>query len=212
MIIRGLVADDHAVVRKGMVQILSALDLSAQLVLDEASCGLDALKSVESAAYDFVLLDIALPDMNGLEVLKQIHQSSPETPVLILSVYPEKQYAIRALQSGAFGYLTKESAPGELLTAVRQVLSGRRYVSESVAEALTDRLQRGESESLHEALSDREYQVLCLFGQGKSATQIAEHLSLSVKTISTYRSRILTKLELETTGELIRYALRYGLV
>lgn len=210
--IRGLVADDHAVVRKGMVQILSALDMSAQLVLDEAGCGLDALKSIESATYDFVLLDIALPDMNGLEVLKQIHQSSPDTPVLMLSVYPEKQYAIRALQSGASGYLTKESAPGELLTAVRQVLSGRRYVSESVAEALTDRLQRGESESLHAALSDREYQVLCLFGQGKSATQIAEHLSLSVKTISTYRSRILMKLELETTGELIRYALRHGLV
>lgn len=212
MIIRGLVADDHAVVRKGMVQILSDLDLSAQLVLDEASCGMEALKLMEATAYDFVLLDIALPDMNGLEVLKQIHQSAPETPVLMLSVYPEKQYAIRALQSGAFGYLTKESAPGELLTAVGQVLSGRRYVSESVAEALTDRLQRGESESLHEALSDREYQVLCLFGQGKSATQIAEYLSLSVKTISTYRSRILTKLDLETTGELIRYAVRHGLV
>lgn len=212
MIIRGLVADDHAVVRKGMVQILSELDLSAQLVLDEASCGVDALKSFEATTYDFVLLDIALPDMNGLEVLKQIQQSSPETPVLMLSVYPEKQYAIRALQSGAFGYLTKESAPGELLTAVRQVLSGRRYVSESVAEALTDRLLKGESASLHDALSDREYQVLCLFGQGKSATQIAEHLSLSVKTISTYRSRILTKLELATTGELIRYAVRHGLV
>ena len=209
--IRGLIADDHAVVRKGMVQILSALDILSELVLDEAQNGAETLAALQSAPYDFVLLDIALPDMNGLEVLKLLRHQFPSMPVLMLSIYSEKQYAIRSLQAGAAGYLTKESAPEELLTAVRQALAGGRYISQAVVETMTEGLLRGSAEVTHESLSDREYQVLSLLGQGKSISQIADYLSLSVKTVSTYRARILTKLELTTTAELIGYAVRHNL-
>jgi len=209
--IRGLVVDDHAVVRKGLVQILADLDVMRGVTLDEATSGAEMLQAVGDGSYDFVLLDIALPDMNGLDVLKQVHRLCPDLPVLMLSIYPEKQYAVRSLQAGASGYLSKESAPEELLTAVRQVLSGGRYISQNVAESLTDSLLRDRSEPTLDSLSDREYQVLCMFGQGKTVTQIADYLSISVKTVSTYRRRILTKLDLTTTAELIQYAVHHDL-
>ncbi|HRJ41185.1 MAG: response regulator transcription factor [Caldilineaceae bacterium] len=210
--IRGLVVDDHAVVRKGMVQILSDLGLTSEVSVDEASTGVEMLRIVRERPYDFMLLDIALPDMNGLEALKQLRTFQPELPVLVLSIYSEKQYALRALQAGASGYLTKESAPEELLVAVRHALQGQRYISRGVADALTEGLLRGTPEPTHESLSDREFEVLCILGQGRTISQIAEHLSLSPKTVSTYRRRILTKLELTTTAELIQYAVRNDLV
>lgn len=210
--IHGLVTDDHAVVRKGLVQILGELKLKCPLVLDEADSGLAALQATATIAYDFVLLDIALPDMNGLEVLKQLRSAHPHLPVLVLSIYPERQYALRALQAGAAGYLTKDSAAEELLAAVRQILRGESYISRAVGETLNLEMIGRVGRSPHELLSDREFEVLVLIGQGKTPTQIARFLSLSVKTVSTYRSRILSKLELNTTAELIRYAVDHELV
>lgn len=206
---RILVADDHAVVRRGVLQILD--DAPEPFVIDEASSGSEVLRVARERDYDLILLDIALPDINGMEVLNRLEEEHPDIAVLILSMYPEKQYASRTLKAGASGYLTKDSAPGELLSAVRRILAGGKYVTQSLAEELVAELTGEGGGEPHERLSDREYQVMLLMAQGKTVSAIAQELSLSVKTISTYRARILEKLELESTAEIIRYAFRHGL-
>jgi DNA-binding NarL/FixJ family response regulator len=206
--IRVLVADDHAVVRRGLLQILE--EAPDMVAAGEASTGREVLRALRQVGYDVLVLDISMPEGGGLEVLRQLQSLRPDLPVLILSVYAERQYATRTLRGGAAGYLTKDSAPDELVAAIRQVARGEKYISQSLAATLAEQLGNGER-APHEALSDRELQVLRLLASGKRITDIAEDLSLSVKTISTYRSRILTKLNLESTADLIRYALERGL-
>jgi DNA-binding NarL/FixJ family response regulator len=208
--IRVLVADDHAVVRRGLLQILE--EVPALVVAGEASTGRQVLQAVHTERYDVLVLDIAMPDIGGLEVLRQLKGLRPDLPVLILSMYSEKQYALRALKAGAAGYLTKDSAPDELTDAILVVARGGRYVTRSWAEQLVGMLGGGLEREPHEALSDREYQVMCLLAVGNTVTEIAAVLSLSVKTISTYRARIMGKLGLKNTSEIVRYALQRGLV
>jgi len=208
--IRVLVADDHAVVRRGVVQILA--ESPHIVVAGEASCGSEVLRAVRENDYDIVLLDIAMPGGSGLEVLKQLHSLKPDVQVLILSMYPEKQYAMRALKAGAAGYLTKDSAPDELIDAIDRISQGDKYITRSLAQELASELGGKADKELHEALSDREYQVMRLLAAGKSVSEIAAQLSLSVKTVSTYRTRILEKLGLKTTAEIMHYALERGLV
>ena len=208
--IRVLVADDHAVVRRGVVQILDeAPDLVAA---GEASSGRQVLQKVQENDYDVLVLDIGMPDGSGLEVLHQLRTLRPELRVLILSMYPERQYALRALKAGAAGYLTKESAPDELVAAVRRIAQGGKYITQSLAEELTAALVGETEKSPEEILSDREFQVVCMLAEGKTIAGIAEELSLSVKTISTYRARVLEKLNLSNTAEIIRYAFEHKLV
>lgn len=207
--IRVFIADDHAVVRRGMLQILE--EAPDMVAAGEASTGGEALRALRQDDYDVLVLDISMPGGGGLEVLKQLQSLRPDLPVLILSVYSEKQYATRALRAGAAGYLTKDSAPDELVTAIRQVARGGKYITASLAATLADRLDDS-SRALHEALSDRELQVMRLLASGETITDIATSLSLSVKTVSTYRARILDKLALESTADIIRYALEHNLV
>jgi len=207
---RVLVADDHAVVRRGVLQILA--EMPEVIAADEAASGREVLQAVGEQDYDLVVLDVAMPGGGGLEALKQLQALKPGMPVLILSIYPEKQYALRALRAGAAGYLTKESAPEELVAAIRHVVQGKKYISRSLAEALAAELAGQASQEPHQTLSDREYQVMCRLAAGKTVTEIAEELSLSVKTVSTYRTRILDKLNLENTAEIVRYAIQRGLV
>lgn len=208
--IRVIVADDHAVVRRGVLQILD--EAPDMVAAGEASTGRQVLREVHKHDYDVLVLDIAMPDGNGLEVLRQLQTLEPKLRVLILSMYPEKQYAVRALKAGAAGYLTKESAPDELVVAIRRVAQGGKYITQSLTEELVAELAGKAEKLLHETLSDREYQVMTLLATGKSVTDIATELSLSVKTISTYRARILDKLNLRNTAEIIRYAFEHGLV
>ena len=205
-----LIVDDHAVVRTGLKQILS--EIPDMTIADEASDAREALDKIKTNNYSVVVLDIALPGKSGLDVLKEIKTERPELPVLILSMYPEDQYAIRVLKSGAAGYMTKESAPEELVRAVRTVACGKKYISPSVAERLASQLDFTGKKELHETLSDREYQALCMIASGKPSSEIAEALSLSVKTISTYRSRILEKMNLNNNAELTTYAIQKRLI
>ena len=208
--IKMLVADDHAIVREGLKQIVAeTLDM---VVADEASSGHEVLDKVRSNEYTVVVLDISMPGGDGLNILKQIKKEKIKLPVLVLSVHPEEQYAVRVLKAGAAGYLTKESAPGELISAIRRVSSGRKYVSSLLAEKLAFDLQSEGETSLHETLSDREFQVMCMIASGKRVKDIGEELCLSVKTISTYRSRILEKMRMKNSSELTHYALKHGLV
>jgi two-component system invasion response regulator UvrY len=208
--IRVFVADDHAIVRRGLMQILA--EAPDMVVAGEASTGREVLQAMQKHDYDVLVLDIAMPEGGGLEVLQQLQTLKPDLRVLILSMYPERQYAVRALKSGAAGYLTKESVPDELIAAIRKVARGGKYVSQSLAEQLTSELRGEVEKEPHETLSDREFQVMTLLAAGKSVTDVAEELSLSVKTVSTYRARILDKLNLKSTAEIIRYALEQGLV
>jgi DNA-binding NarL/FixJ family response regulator len=205
-----LIADDHAVVRRGLTQVLA--DECAGAIVGEAATGQEAVDAVRRQAWDTVLLDINLPDKNGLEVLKEIKAVRPDLPVLILSHHAEEQYAARAYKSGAAGYLTKDSAPEELSLAIRKVLAGGRYVSPSFAEQIAGHLCGEAVAALHETLSDREHLVLCEIARGKAVSQIADELFLSVKTVSTYRARLLKKLHLSGNAELIRFALTQHLV
>ena len=207
--IRILIADDHPIVRQGLRRILS--EETDMHVLGEAETSQQALDLFENGEWDVVVLDLAMPGRGGIEVLKEIRRLRPRVPVLILSVSPEEQFAIRALKAGAAGYVTKLTAPGELVTAIRKAVSGGRYVSAQLAERLAVQASSATRPLPHDALSDREYQVLQLLAAGKTITQIARELTLSVKTISTHRSRILEKLHLRTTAELIRYALEHSL-
>jgi two-component system, NarL family, invasion response regulator UvrY len=207
---RVVVVDDHPVVREGLKRIIA--ESPEFTIAGEAGDGEEALKVVREVPCDVVLLDITLPKKNGLEVLKQLKTEQPRTPVIVLSMHSEDEYAIRMLRSGAAGYLTKESTPAHLVTAIRKVLRGGRYVSTALAEKLAFNLQSDMDRPAHEALSDREYQILCMLSSGKTVSEIAADLSLSVKTISTYRVRVLEKLRLKNNAELTRYAIKQGLV
>ncbi|MEM1125222.1 MAG: response regulator transcription factor [Bacteroidota bacterium] len=207
---RILIADDHAIVRKGLVQIIAdTMDLQ---VAAEAATADDVFALVRSQAFDVVVLDLNMGDASGLEVLKTLKAEFEDLPVLILSVHPEQQYAVRMLRAGASGYLNKDSAPELLVKALRRVADGRRYVSPAVAEELLTQMDSDVDGPPHERLSDREFQVMRLLASGNSATEIAEMLSLSVKTISTYRSRILEKMNFSNNAEITRYAIKNELV
>jgi DNA-binding NarL/FixJ family response regulator len=209
-LIKILIADDHAIVRKGIRQILS--ETPDKYAVEEACNGQEALEKVYKNNYDVVLMDISMPGRSGLDVLKQLKQEKPKTPVIILSVYPEEQYAVRALKTGAAGYLTKESAPEELIRAIKKVSrGGGKYVTASIAEKLASAIDIDLTKPPHEDLSNREYQILCMIASGKIATQISEELSLSVKTISTYRTRILKKMGMNNNAELTHYAIKNNL-
>lgn len=205
-----LLVDDHPIVRRGVRDLLMHEQLCSEI--EEVSSGEAALAAIRRKPWDLLLLDVALPDKHGLEVLKEAKIIQPKLPVLMLSLYPEKEFAMRATRAGASGYLTKQSAPSELLAAVRRVLQGGRYITEALAEQMAEALETGAEGLLHARLSDRELQVLRLIGQGKAVSLIAEDLALSVKTVSTYRARILEKLSCQTTAELIRYAIESRLV
>jgi two-component system invasion response regulator UvrY len=208
--IRVFIADDHAIVREGLKQILAE---QRDIVLaGEAETGLDALRLFRKSRCNVLLLDISLPDRNGIEVLKQIKDDKPDLAVLMLSMHREDQYAIRALKAGAAGYLTKQSAPKELVVAIRQVAAGQRYVSAQLAQVLAAQVGDGFDKPPHESLSDREYQTLTMIASGKTVGEIAQELSLSVKTISEYRSRLLAKMKLKTSAELTHYAIRNQLI
>jgi len=205
-----LIADDHTIVREGLKQIVA--ETSDMVVADEASTGHEVLNKALKNDYDVVVLDITMPGINGLDVLKQIKAQKPKLPILVLSVHPEEQYAVRVLRAGASGYLTKESAPDELITAIRKVSVGKKYVSPSLAEKLAFDLEIDHEKPLHETLSDREYQVMCMITSGRTVKDIAEELFLSEKTISTYRARILEKMKMKSNIELTHYAIKHGLV
>ncbi|HVN70555.1 MAG TPA: response regulator transcription factor [Desulfomonilia bacterium] len=208
--IRVLVADDHPIVREGVKQILS--ETSDIVVAHEASTGHEAIDSVWKNEYDVVLLDISMPGRDGLETLRDLKNIKPKTPVLILSIYPEEHYAVRVLRGGASGYVTKSSAPDELISAIRKVASGGRYISPTLAERLTYELDRDLSRPLHESLSDREYQVMRMIASGKAIKEIASDLCLSIKTVSTYRSRIFEKLGIGNNAALVLYAVQNKLI
>jgi len=208
--IRILIADDHAIVREGLKQIIS--EIPDMIVADEASSGHEVLNKVFKNHYDVVVLDITMPGRGGLDVLKLIKAQKPKLPILVLSVHPEEQYAVRTLKAGASGYLTKESAPDELILAIRKISVGKKYVSSSLAEKLALELEIDVGKPIHETLSDREYQVMCMITSGRTAKDIAEELFLSEKTISTYRARILEKMKMKSNIELTHYAIKHGLV
>ena len=208
--IRLLVADDHTLVRNGIrhtVQVTNDI-----IVADEARNGQEVLDKVQSNDYDVILLDISMPGRDGLEILKELRLQKRGPAVLILSIYPEELYAVRALRSGAAGYLTKDSAPDELIAAIRKVHAGGRYVTASLAEKLAASLSTPEAGKRHELLSDREYQIMGMMASGKTQTQIAGELSLSIKTIGTYRTRILSKMNMNNNAEITRYAIENKLI
>jgi DNA-binding NarL/FixJ family response regulator len=204
-----LIADDHAIVRQGLRQILS--ETEDLLVAGEADDGATALHLARNQAWDVFLLDVAMPNRNGIDTLKQLKKEFPKRPVLMLSMHPEDQYAVRAIQAGAAGYLTKQSAPAELVAAIRKVAIGEKYIGPTLAAKLAEVIAGGERPGL-EKLSDREHEVLRLIASGKTLTQVAAELNISVATVSTYRARLLEKLGLGNTAELIRYGLEQGLV
>jgi len=206
--IRVLIADDHPIVRKGLRQIVAGQpDLT---VAAECGDGDEALRLVETVPLDVAVLDIGMPRMSGLEVLSRVRGHYPKLPVLILSGYPESELAMRVIKAGAAGYLNKEMAPEELVAAIRRVAAGRRYVSPKVAELLAGSLAAGDSPP-HAALSDREYQVLLAIASGRTVTEIAADMALSVKTVSTYRTRVLEKMDMRNNAELMHYAIHKGL-
>jgi two-component system, NarL family, invasion response regulator UvrY len=208
--IKILVADDHAIVREGLKQILA--DNSDMVVAGEAVDGQEVLAQIRKEDWDLILLDISMPGRGGIDTLKELKSEKPKLPVLVLSMYPEEQYAIRALKAGASGYLTKGSAPEELIEAIQKVSQGGRYISTSLAENLAFHLGGNSHKPLQETLSDREYQVVLMIASGKTVSEIAKELSLSVKTISTNRVRALKKMGMKNNAELTFYAIKHGLV
>jgi DNA-binding NarL/FixJ family response regulator len=208
--IKILIADDHPVVRQGLKQILA--DETDMEVSGEAANANELLEKVRREPWDIVLLDITMPGRGGLEVLKDLRREHAKLPVLVLSIHPEDQFGVRVLKAGASGYLTKDSATEELVKAIRKVCAGGKYISPLLAEQLAVRLDADEPRSPHEILSDREYQVMCLIASGKRVGDVAKELSLSVKTISTYRLRVLEKMGVHTNAELTRYAIERALI
>ncbi|MYM26705.1 DNA-binding response regulator, NarL/FixJ family, contains REC and HTH domains [Duganella sacchari] len=208
--IKVFIADDHAIVREGLKQILA--ETRDIVVAGEAENGLDAIKLFRKSECQVMLLDISLPDRSGIEVLKQIKKEKPELAVLMLSMHREDQYAIRSLKAGAAGYLTKQSAPKELVNAIRQVASGLKYISAALAQELANHVNDDHEAPLHETLSDREYQTLTMIASGKTVGMIAKELSLSVKTVSEYRARLLVKMKLKNSAELTHYAIKNQLI
>lgn len=207
---RILIADDHTIVRTGLRQILS--EGLPHTEFRESSNAPETLTVLSSAPFDILILDLSMPGRSGLDLLKDVRAQFPKLPVLVLSMYPEDQYALRVVKAGAMGYMTKDSAPDELVNAVTRILNGGKYVSPRLSEQLLSLLQEPSTTEPHEQLSDREFQVLQLIASGKTVSEVAEKLSLSVKTVSTYRTRILEKLHLSTNAELTRYAIQRKLV
>lgn len=208
--LRMLVVDDHPVVRRGLIQTLT--EAFPAVHLGEAANAQEAMQQIWNGEWDVVLLDVSMPGRSGLDVLKEVRQERQKLPVLVLSMYPEDEFALRVLQNGAAGYLTKQTAPQELVAAVKKVLGGGRYISAAVAEKLAEHLDRDIEKAPHHLLSDREYQVMCMLASGKTVKEIGAELSLSIKTISTYRSRILEKMLVKNNAELMRYAVEHELV
>lgn len=208
--LRIMLADDHTMFREGLKKVLSMSP--GFVVTDEAGNAPEALDKIRKSDFDVIVLDISMPGGDGIDVLKEIRHFKPRLPVLILSMYPEDQYAYRAIKAGASGYLTKDKATGELIDAIRQIASGRKYISKEVAEQLAVDIQKGADRPPHKSLSDREYQIMCMIAIGKTVKDIARDLSLSVSTISTVRMRILKKLGKKSNTEIAYYAVKHGLV
>jgi DNA-binding NarL/FixJ family response regulator len=200
-----LIIDDHPIVRRGLREILQA---DEDLEVTEASDSGEALRLLSQHSYQLVILDLDLPGTNGLDLLKEIRRNHRRSRVLVLSIYPEDQFAVRVLKAGASGFLSKDAAPEQLLKAIRRILQGSTHITERTADLLLQRLDDKQYAHLHEKLSDREFQILCLLGQGKTTKEIAAMLSLSPPTVSTYRARILEKMHLRTTAELVKYAVQ----
>ena len=208
--IKVLIADDHPIVLEGLKQILS--ECADIIVEDVATTGHEVLEKVSKKDFHVVVLDISMPGRDGIDTLKQLKKEKPSLAVLILSTHPEDQYGVRVLKAGASGYLSKLSAPDKLIEAVRKVSRGGKYVSPFLAERLAIDIEAGMEGHLHERLSDREYQVLCMIASGKAVNDIAHELALSVKTISTFRSRILKKMHMKNNAEITHYAIKMGLL
>ncbi|MBL0182168.1 MAG: response regulator transcription factor [Chitinophagaceae bacterium] len=208
--LRILIADDHTIVRKGLKQIL--LEEFSNAVIDEVPDAEELIKKVMAQKWDVVVSDLSMPGRSGLDALQQIKSSYPDLPVLILSIHPEEQYALRALKSGAAGYLSKDTAPDELVKAVKKVLLGKKYISQAIAEKLADSFSSASTRQPHETLSDREFDVMKLLANGKSVSDIADMLSLSVTTVSTYRARVMTKMNLKSNSDLTKYAIENKLI
>ncbi len=208
--IRILIADDHAILRRGLKEIL--VDELKDAIFAEAGNAQQVLTDVRKQVWDLVILDITMPGRSGLDLLRDLKQLQPELPVLVLSMHPEDQYAKRVLRSGAAGYMNKETAPKELVTAIRKILDGGRYVSAALAEKLASDLSADAARLPHERLSDREFEVLRMIASGKTVSQIAEELHLSVTTVSTHRARILEKMDMANNAELMRYAMINALI
>lgn len=204
--VRVVIVDDHAILRRGLTQIIS--ESTTLTMVGEAETSAQALQLLRKTPCDVVLLDISLPDRNGIETLKIIRKELPKLKVLMLSMHPENQYALRALKAGAAGYLTKQSAPAQLVSAIEQVSRGRKYVTPGVAEELANSIGDEVAEAPHHKLSIREYQTLCLIASGKSLTEIAGMMKISVKTVSVYRSRVLEKMRMKHNAELTHYAIK----
>lgn len=205
-----ILADDHAVVRQGVKQIIAGAFPSA--TFGEAANAHDLLGLVRNGTWDIVVLDLTMPGNNGLDMLKQIKHDLPKLPVLILSMYPEDQFAVRAIRAGAAGYLNKEGAPEELVLALQKILAGGNYISAAVADELILHTRQNDNRPTHEQLSDREYQVLCLIASGRAVKDISAELSVSAATVSTYRARILQKMNMKSNADLMQYAMQNGLV
>lgn len=208
--IRILIADDHAIVRKGLKQLL--LEEYSSIIIDEAGDTETVVKKVIAQEWDVVVCDLNMPGRSGLDALKQIKQTSPKLPVLIMSMYPEDQYALRVLRAGASGYLNKDSIHDELIPAIQKVILGKRFITPTIAEKIADAFDLNGNQSSHESLSDREFEVLKLLAAGKSVSEIANQLSLSSSTVSTYRTRVLEKMNMRSNADLTRYALEKNLI
>jgi len=209
--IKVLIADDHAIVRQGLKQVLS--DSISMKVVEEAENGSEVLDKISKNDFSVLVLDVSMPGENGIEILKKVKVMSPDLPVLMLSMYSEEQYAIRALKAGANGYLTKDKAPDILVSAIDKVANGRKYISNALAERLADGLYQNKSNKVqHELLSDREYEVMCHIASGKTVSDIADEMNLSVKTISTYRARVLNKMKMKSNAELTHYTIKNNLI
>jgi two-component system, NarL family, invasion response regulator UvrY len=207
--IRVLICDDHAIVRQGLRRILE--ETKEIRTIGEASNGVEALKKFHAQKWDVVLLDISMPEKNGVDTLKQILNDNKAAKILVLSMYPEDQYAVRLMKAGASGYMTKDAAPEQLIDAIRKIIAGNKHISPNLAELLLQDCRNDSGKSLHEVLSDREFQVLRMLGSGKKVSEIADELSLSVKTVSTYRTHILEKMKLKNNSKLTCYVIENGL-
>jgi two-component system, NarL family, invasion response regulator UvrY len=205
-----LIADDHWIVRKGLKEVLAEISTTDEI--GEAANGTEVMEQLFSSEWDIIILDLSLPDKNGLDVLLEIKQRKPDQKVLILTMNQEDEIALRALKTGASGYLTKESVPEELINAINKIYNGGRYVSHKIAETIALSMEKYQGKAPHEALSDREFQVLCLIASGNSLKEISRDLCLSVKTVSTYRTRILEKLQLSSNVDMTHYAIKHRII
>lgn len=208
--LRILIADDHPVVRQGIMRIIE--DTPDMRVTGEAGSGTEALRKIKEKEHDLILLDISMPDRDGLEIVRELKKVKPKLPILILTMHPEKYYGLRMLQAGASGYLTKQNAPFELIEAIRKVSQGGMYISNALAELLVSSKKAGDGKPHHAALSDREYQIMCLIASGKKVKAIAEDLCISVKTIHVHRRHILEKMNMTSNADIIHYAIQQGLL